>query len=71
MSGNERYTVKLMYLHHTPGAVLVLSPGPEDAWFPLDCVEITENLDIQQRGNIIEVETPAWLLEKYGLDFLA
>ena len=36
----------------------------------LDVVEVTENLDAQQRGNTIEVDAPYWILAKYGLDAL-
>ena len=70
MSGNERHSVKLMYLHHISVAVLVQSLTDEDAWMGLDVVEVTENLDAQQRGNTIEVDAPYWILAKYGLDAL-
>ena len=70
MSGNERHSVKLMYLHHIPQAVLVQGLTAEEAWMGLDVVEVADNLDAQQRGNTIEVDAPYWILAKYGLDVL-
>jgi len=70
MTGNTLHEVKLVYVHHTPLAVLVESGNHEDAWMAFDLIETDEHVDTLDEGDTFTAEVPFWLLEKYNLDQL-
>ena len=70
MTGNQIHEVKLVYVHHTPLAVLVESGNDEDAWMAFDLIETDENVDILDEGDPFTADVPFWLLEKYNLEGL-
>ena len=70
MSGNEKFSVTLTDLHHTPNAILVESGTSEDAWLPFSVIDVQDNIDTLDRHDDVTADVTGWLLEKYGLDDL-
>jgi hypothetical protein len=74
--GNDTWTVKGLYVHHTQKAILLNIDG-RNHWLPISQIEVTYEIDGSpinlSKGvpgdETLLIEIPQWLLEDKGIEY--
>ena len=63
----EMCTYRLEFQHRTERAIAVLIDD-EVEWLPLSQIAFEEDLDLIEKGDMINIDIPGWLAVEKGLE---